>query len=61
MTGWRRWVLVGALVLCGGPRPAWAADVDVLLNKLVQKGILTASDAQEIREEVSKKTLPEWA
>jgi len=35
------------------PGAAWASETDVLLNKLVEKGILTVSDAQEIRKEMN--------
>jgi len=63
------------LVFCffAGPN-AHAGEVDVLLQKLIDKGILTASEAQEVRTETNeatkkeekqkaeqlKKDLPDW-
>ena len=56
MTSWRRWFMVGAVAVAIWPRPALAAsDVEILLNKLVARGVLTGTDAQEIREEVNKE------
>ena len=52
MSRWRQWILVGALAVTSVPGAVWASETDVLLNKLVEKGILTASDAQDIRQEV---------
>ncbi|MBI3320061.1 MAG: hypothetical protein HYZ89_05700 [Candidatus Omnitrophica bacterium] len=49
----RRWVLIGAVALSGLPGVAWASEADAILNKLVEKGILTASEAQEVRNEVN--------
>lgn len=49
---WGR-VLGAWLVLAASP-PAWASsEVDALLNKLVEKGLLTASDAQAVRSEIA--------
>ena len=53
MQRWRAWVVVGVFTVGFLPGPAWAGEMDVLLNKLVEKGILTASDAQEIRSEIN--------
>ncbi|MFB3918876.1 MAG: putative porin [Candidatus Velamenicoccus archaeovorus] len=36
-------------------RAAWAGEVDVLLQKLVEKGVLNASEAQEIRTETNEE------
>ncbi len=37
------------------PVPAWASETDILLKKLVQKGILTEKEAQEVKEEVKQE------
>lgn len=50
--GWRRRLLVGVVALCCVPGVAWASEVDVLLNKLVEKGLLTAVEAQEVRNDL---------
>ncbi|MBI4598548.1 MAG: putative porin [Candidatus Omnitrophica bacterium] len=47
------WAVVGALLVSILPGVAEAvSEVDVLLNKLIEKGILTQADASEIRSEV---------
>lgn len=38
---------------------AWAGEVDVLLQKLVDKGILTSSEAQEVRTETNEEIAKE--
>ncbi len=43
-------------VLPGPGRPVYAGDVDVLIKKLVDKGILSQSDAKEIVEEIQKES-----
>lgn len=53
MDGWRRWGIVGALAVSCLPGAAWAGEIDMLINKLVEKGILTVSEAQEVRNEMS--------
>ena len=52
MKRWRRWIVVGVVALSGLPGAAWASEVDALLNKLVEKGMLTATEAQEVRNEI---------
>ncbi len=37
---------------------AWASETDALLSKLVEKGILTTSEAQEVRNEMAKDAGP---
>ena len=55
MSGWRRWVVAGALVLGGLPGAAQAeSEVDILLNKLVEKGVLSGVEAGQIRREISE-------
>ena len=54
MGRWTQWLLVWVVVLFLVPAAAWASsEVDILLNKLVAKGILTNDDASEIRKEIS--------
>jgi hypothetical protein len=43
-------LLIG--MLCLGAAPAFASEMDLLLNKLVEKEILTEAEAREIRSEV---------
>ncbi len=51
----RRWLLIGVVGLCGLPGVAWAeSDVDILLNKLVEKGVLNGVEAGQIRREISE-------
>ena len=45
-------------VLSAGPSLARASETDALLNKLVEKGILTPSEAQEVRNEMAKEAAP---
>lgn len=40
---------------------AWASETDLLLRKLVQKGVLTEQDAQELREEMAREKSGEAA
>ena len=55
MNSWRWWLAAVATAFLSVPTPVWAmSDVDILLNKLVQKGILTSGDAGEIRQEMAK-------
>ena len=53
---WRREGRVGMVVFTTSlPGTAWAAsrEVDLLLNKLVGKGILTEADAHEVLREIA--------
>ncbi len=63
-------VLIGLFILCAG-KPAQAGEIDVLVNRLVQKGILTPADAQIIIDETKLQvstdlaqakslSVPEW-
>ena len=54
MQKWIRWGLVLGLV-AGQPAMAFAGAMDVLLQKLVEKGVLTDADAKAIRQEVSQE------
>lgn len=52
----RKWkFFVFFLVLISISKAAFASEVDVLLQKLVEKGILNASEAQEIRTETNEE------
>ena len=46
-------VLSGVVSLGIGMHPSYASEIDALLQKLINKGILTASEAQEIRTETN--------
>ena len=52
---WRTWCLAIPLLLGGGSQAVWAgSEVDILLNKLVDKGVLTNVEAGQIRQEISE-------
>ena len=72
MRQWTRWLVAAALF--GAPAGAAAADseVDILLKKLVEKGLLTEHEASEVRgeithtkepraKELAKEVVPKWA
>ncbi|PIQ88613.1 MAG: hypothetical protein COV72_07315, partial [Candidatus Omnitrophica bacterium CG11_big_fil_rev_8_21_14_0_20_42_13] len=49
-------IVFGVFILFGlGLRLSYAGEIDVLLNKLVEKGILKAFEAQEIRTETNEE------
>ncbi len=55
MKHWTQWMLVGALALGSLPGVAGAAsEVDILLDKLVEKGVLTNVEAGLIRREIAE-------
>jgi hypothetical protein len=70
---WRPWLLGGALSLCVLPASARASvEVDLLLDKLVERGVLSRQDASELRSEIAeykeagnkqlaKEIVPKWA
>ena len=70
---WGLWCLTGMLAISGFPGVAHASsEVGILLDKLVQKGILTQQEADDVRREVvetkeartkalAKEVVPEWA
>jgi polyhydroxyalkanoate synthesis regulator phasin len=45
-------VLATMLMALGGPMPGGAAEVDVLINKLVEKGVLSQQDARQLLNEM---------
>jgi hypothetical protein len=64
-------VIVGFIALSLGVRSSFAGEIDILLQKLVEKGVLTPGEAQQIgtetKEQVKKEisqgkysSLPEW-
>jgi len=53
--GWWISVILGGALLSSGA-PALASEVDILINKLVEKKILTAQEAKEIRREVKEES-----
>ena len=74
MRSWSQRVVVALVALSGLPGPAWAvsSEVDILLNKLVEKGVLSSIEAGQIRDEitqtkeartkeVAKEVVPKWA
>ena len=48
-------VLIGFISLGLGMHVSYASEVDVLLQKLVEKGVLSSSEAQEIRTETNEE------
>ena len=55
MNSWRQWVVAGVFVVGGLSEVASAeSEVDILLNKLVEKGVLSDVEAGQIRREVSE-------
>ena len=55
MKRWRQWLVVGIAALVSLPGAARAeSEVDILLNKLVEKGTLTGVEAGQIRREISE-------
>ncbi len=66
------WMLMFVFAFsCFPTRPSFAGEIDLLLQKLVEKGVLTAGEASEIavetKEEIKKEiaqakheTLPKW-
>ena len=46
--------LLGLLLAVGGALQACAQSADALINKLVDKGILTTKEANDLREETDK-------
>lgn len=56
MASWRQRVVIGIVALSGFPGAAWAvsSEVDILLNKLVERGVLSTIDAGQIRDEIAQ-------
>ena len=47
--------LMGALLFHFGMIPSHASEVDVLINKLVEKGILSQQEAAQLLKEMQKE------
>lgn len=47
--------IVSILLGIAGSGMAWASEVDVLLQKLVEKGVLSSSEAQAVRSETNEE------
>lgn len=45
-------VFAAGLMILGSPTPGLAAEVDVLINKLVEKGVLSQEDARQLLNEM---------
>jgi len=54
-------VLLGFIGMCLGAVPSYAGEVDILLQKLVEKGVLSAGEAQEIKTETQEQVKKEIA
>lgn len=55
-------ILVGGfIVLCLGTVPSYAGEVDILLQKLVEKGVLTGAEAQQVKIETQEQVKKEIA
>lgn len=58
-------LLIGLIVVTAflfvGIRPSRAGEIDLLLQKLVEKGVLTAGEAQELKTETSEQVKAEIA
>lgn len=55
----RFFALVLSVFFVASSKPALASETDALLNKLVEKKILTAEEAQEVRNEMAKESGPQ--
>ena len=64
-------VLAGFMVSCLGISPSYAGEIDILLEKLVEKGVVSAGESQEIKTQTQEKikkenaqgknqSLPQW-
>ncbi len=64
-------LILGIMGLCGAPPGFASTSVDALMNKLVEKGILTDKEVRELKEEIAgdekiireegyKQGLPSW-
>lgn len=57
----QRVCMVLLMVLCLGQGVVFAGEIDILLQKLVDKGVLTAGEAQEIKTETQEQIKTELA
>lgn len=49
--------IVTSLLIAFGITQSWAGEIDILLNKLVEKGILSHSEAQQLLNEMQKEAV----
>ena len=54
----RFFALILSVFFVASPRVALASETDALLNKLVEKKLLTAEEAQEVRNDMAKESGP---
>ncbi|MDD5561689.1 MAG: putative porin [Candidatus Omnitrophica bacterium] len=54
-------VLTGFFMMCLGVWPSHAGEVDILLQKLVEKGVLTGAEAQQVKIETQEQVKKEIA
>ena len=54
-------VLMGFIGMCLGAVPSYAGEVDILLQKLVEKGVLTGAEAQQVKIETQEQVKKEIA
>ena len=47
--------IIGILLVTFGSSSPWAGEVDILINKLVEKGILSRSDANQVLTEIQEE------
>ncbi|HNX90256.1 MAG TPA: putative porin [Candidatus Omnitrophota bacterium] len=53
-------VVLAAVFLCSAT-PVWAGEVDLLISKLVEKGILSPNEAQLLKAEIKEESAKEMA
>jgi len=49
--------IVTSLLIAFGITQSWAEEIDILVNKLVEKGILSHSEAQQLLNEMQKEAV----
>jgi hypothetical protein len=54
-------LFLGIFVFSFASAPVWGGQVDILIKKLVEKGILTQSEAEELLQETQKESAKEKA
>ncbi|MFA5144458.1 MAG: putative porin [Candidatus Omnitrophota bacterium] len=54
-------VLLGFMAACSGTALLYAGEVDILLQKLVEKGVLTGAEAQQVKIETQEQVKKEVA
>ncbi len=54
-------LFLGIFLISFSSQPCWAGEVDILIKKLAEKGILTLSEAQDLLKEIQKEAAKEKA